>query len=121
MPHEESRTAPELTVVTLCGSMRFREHFDRLEAELSLAGHVVLAPAALDPSAEPDEEQRAWLGRVHLQKVAMADEVLVVDVGGHVGESTRREIAHARSLGIPVRFLEGDPGDAGRRDPGSLR
>ncbi len=51
MPHEESRTAPELTVVTLCGSMRFREHFDRLEAELSLAGHVVLAPAAECPLA----------------------------------------------------------------------
>ncbi len=120
MPHEESRAAPEPTVVTLCGSMRFREHFDRLEAELSLAGHVVLAPAALDPSAEPDGEQRTRLGRVHLRKVAMADEVVVVDVGGYVGESTRREIAHARSLGIPVRFLEGSD-DAGAVDPGHPR
>ena len=55
---------------------------------------------------EVTAEDRARLGRIHLQKVAMADEVLVVNVGGYVGESTRREIAHARSRGVPVSFLE---------------
>ena len=97
---------PELTVVTLCGSMRFGDELARLEAELSLAGHVVLAPVALDPTAEVTAEEVARLGRIHLQKVAMADEVLVVNVGGYVGESTRREIEHARSRGLAVRFLE---------------
>ncbi|MGZ6751403.1 MAG: hypothetical protein ACXVD5_12940 [Nocardioides sp.] len=79
--------------------------------ELTLAGHVVLAPAplsAVDPATEPSAEDRDRLGRVHLRKVAMADEVLVVNVGGYVGESTRREVAHARSLEITVRFLEPD-------------
>ena len=38
--------------------------------------------------------------------VGGADEVLVVNVGGYVGESTRREIEHARSRGIAVSFLE---------------
>jgi hypothetical protein len=96
----------ECTVVTLCGSMRFREDLERLAAELTLAGHVVLAPTALDPSTELTAEDRARLGRVHLQKVAMADEVHIVNVGGYVGESTRREIAHARSRGVRVSFLE---------------
>lgn len=97
------------TVITLCGSMRFHEEFARLDAELTLAGHVVLAPAALDPSKELSVDELTRLGRVHLAKVAMADEVLVVNVGGYVGESTRREIEHARSHGIPVRFLEPVP------------
>ena len=105
MPAEEPATA-ELTVVTLCGSMRFGEELERLETELTLAGHVVLAPVALAAGTDLTEEQRARLGRIHLQKVAMADEVLVVNVGGYVGESTRREIDHARSRGIAVRFLE---------------
>jgi hypothetical protein len=35
----------------------------------------------------------------------MADEVYIVDPGGYVGESTRREIAYANSLGKPVRYL----------------
>ena len=107
MPVEEPRSSRgDHTVITLCGSMRFRDELERLNAELTLAGHMVLAPAALPPSTELDAEERARLGRVHLQKVAMADEVIVVNVGDHVGESTRREIEHARSRGIRVSFLE---------------
>ena len=45
------------------------------------------------------------LGEVHFQKIRMADEVYIVDPGGYVGESTRREIAYAESLGKPVRYL----------------
>lgn len=45
------------------------------------------------------------LGGVHFQKIRMADEVFIVDPGGYVGESTRREIAYAESLGKPVRYL----------------
>ena len=86
--------------------MRFREEFERLDAELTLAGHMVLTPTALAPSTELNEEERARLGRIHLQKIAMADEILVVNVGGYVGESTRREIGHARSCGVAVSFLE---------------
>jgi hypothetical protein len=107
VPVEKPRTAPdEFTVITLCGSMRFREEFNRLDAELTLAGHVVLTPTALDPSRELTAEERARLGRVHLQKIAMSDEVLVVNVGGYLGDSTRREIEHARSRGLAVSFLE---------------
>lgn len=96
----------ELPVVTLCGSMRFRDEFARLDAELTLAGHVVLTPAALDPGTDLSAEDRARLGRIHLQKIAMSDEVLIVNVGGYVGEATRREIEFARSRGLTVRFLE---------------
>ena len=107
MPIGEPRTAPdEFTVITLCGSMRFREEFERLDAELTLAGHVVLTPTALDPSTEVNAEERALLGHIHLQKIAMSDEILIVNVGDYVGESTRREIEHARSRGVAVSYLE---------------
>ena len=86
--------------------MRFREEFERLAAELTLAGHVVLTPTALPSSRELTAEDRARLGRIHLQKVAMADEVVIVNVGDHIGESTRREIEHARSRGVSVSYLE---------------
>jgi hypothetical protein len=48
---------------------------------------------------------RRRLGKLHFQKIRMADEVYIVDPGGYVGESTRREIAYAESLGKPVRYL----------------
>lgn len=107
MPAEEPCRAPDdRPVIALCGSWRFRAELERLEAQLTLAGHVVLAPTAVDPSTPLDAQLRAELGRAHLRKVAAADEVLVVNVDGYVGESTRREIEHARSHRIPVRFLE---------------
>ena len=38
--------------------------------------------------------------------VELADEVLILNVGGYIGESTGHELAHARALGRRVRFLE---------------
>ena len=107
-------STPARGVVTLCGSMRFRAEFDRLDEELTLAGRVVLTPASVDPARVLGPAERAALDRSHLRKVAMSDEVLVVNVGGYVGESTRREIAHARACGVPVRFLEQPVDDADR-------
>lgn len=99
-------------VITLCGSMRHVAEMERLAAELTLAGHTVLAPTAVPAGTELTDDERARLGRAHLEKVALADEVLVVNVGGHLGDSTRREVEHARSCGVPVTYLEppADPG-----------
>ena len=46
---------------------------------------------------------------MHLAKIRLADEILVVDPGGYVGESTAREIAYAESLGKPVSYLSRSP------------
>lgn len=57
-----------------------------------------------DQTADSSDLKRR-LGRVHFQKIRMSDEVYIVDPDGYVGESTRREIAYAESLGKPVRYL----------------
>jgi hypothetical protein len=66
--------------------------------------------------ADGDESTagKQGLDQVHLRKIELADEVLVVNVGGYVGSSTLREIAHAVGLRKPVRFLFPDaiPDDA---------
>ena len=49
---------------------------------------------------------KEMLDKMHLQKIDMADEIFVINVGGYIGESTRREIAHAEQTGKPVRYLE---------------
>lgn len=91
-------------VVCLCGSARFADELRAAERALSLAGAVVLAPVLLAPGDELPAGQRAALGALHLRKIDLADRVLVVDPGGYVGESTRREIAYARAAGTPVSF-----------------
>ena len=49
---------------------------------------------------------KEMLDKMHFQKIDMADEIFVINVGGYIGESTRREIAHATDKGKKVNYLE---------------
>lgn len=102
----------EAKVITLCGSTRFEAEFAEVNQRLTMDGCVVIS---LGMFSLPDLPGYDWtadcsdlkgrLGALHFQKIRMADEVYVVDPGGYAGESTRREIAYAESLGKPVRYL----------------
>ena len=46
------------------------------------------------------------LDDMHLRKIDMADEIFVVNVGGYIGESTRREIAYAEKIEKKINYLE---------------
>ena len=102
----------EAKVITLCGSTKFEAEFAEVNQRLTMEGCVVIS---LGVFGLPDRPAYDWaadssdlkgrLGDLHLQKIRMADEVYIVDPGGYLGESTRREIAYAESLGKPVRYL----------------
>lgn len=53
------------------------------------------------------------LDELHLRKIDLADEVLILNPGRYLGESTRRELAYARRMGKRVRSLEPLPEDVG--------
>ncbi len=60
---------------------------------------------------EPDECEignvtKDVLDELHKRKIDMSDEILVLNVGGYIGNSTRSEIAHAEARRIPVSYLE---------------
>ena len=75
--------------------------------DLTFAGVIVLAPGeAGEMREEVTAEQKAVLDDLHLRKIDLADRVLVVNPGGYVGESTRREIAYARATGTPVTYTD---------------
>ena len=98
-------------VVCICGSTRFAAAMNEAAEQLTLAGKIVVRPEVVTYRAERDvqrvaPEVKAQLDELHLRKIDLADEVLVVNVGGYVGESTTREIAYARKKGKPVAFLE---------------
>jgi hypothetical protein len=99
-------------VITLCGSTTFEAQFAEVNQRLTMEGCVVISLGMFTLPELPDydwtsdrSDLKGRLARVHFQKIRMADEVYVVDPGGYVGESTRREIAYAESLGTPVRYL----------------
>jgi hypothetical protein len=97
------------TVVCLCGSGRFLDAFNAVEFTETLAGKIVLTigcnthDVARCASLAP---AKPMLDELHLRKIDLADEVLILNVGGYIGESTSRELAYARQAGKTIRFLE---------------
>ena len=101
-------------IVCLCGSTRFMDAFFEMGWKETLAGKIVLSVGVCQHAdadgahgAEvlgPDTVQR--LDDLHFRKIALADEVVVLNVGGYIGESTGNELAYALALGKPVRTLE---------------
>lgn len=91
-------------IVCICGSMRFEDDMHAYARDESLRGHIVVMPhvnTKLWRSGEVEKVKTA-LDELHRAKIRMAAEVLVV--GDYIGDSTRSEIAYARSLGKVVRF-----------------
>ncbi len=101
----DERSAPDRPeIVCICGSIRFADEMRAATRELTLAGAIVVAPA--EAEGVLTDEQKAALGALHLRKIDLADRILVVNPGGYVGESARREIAYARAAGKPVSFTD---------------
>lgn len=96
-------------VVCLCGSTRFKPAFERYARKLTFDGAIILMPNVWlhwDGFGEsmPDPV-KARLDELHKDKIAMSDRVVVVNPNGYVGQSTRAEIAFARTRSLPVEFL----------------
>lgn len=96
-------------VVTLCGSTKFKEQYIETQKRLTLDGNIVISVGLFGHSGDDEvwtEGTKAMLDDMHLRKIDMADEIMVINVGGYIGESTRKEIAYAESKGITVRYLK---------------
>lgn len=104
LDHRGMRERPE--IVCICGSSRFFEAMRQATRDLTLAGIIVLAPGEMDGPVS--EANKRTLDALHLRKIDLADRVVVVNPGGYVGESTRREISYAVAAGKPVSFTERD-------------
>ena len=98
-------------IVCLCGSTRFPGAWEAAARRETLAGRIVLSVGMFGHQEGLDMAGpvKAGLDGLHKRKIDLADEVLVLNVGGYVGDSTRSEIAYAKRLGKPVRYLEPPP------------
>jgi hypothetical protein len=96
-------------VITLCGSTRFKEDFERVNRELTLAGNIVISVGAFGHSGDVfTEEQKVMLDDIHKRKIDMADAIYVINKGGYIGSSTRSEIQYAREHGKQIILMEDD-------------
>lgn len=107
-------------IVCLCGSTRFYHQFQKSNFEETMKGNIVLSVgffANADPKdflmkSEHGEdigitpEQKEMLDELHKRKIDLADEILVLNVGGYIGKSTASEINYAKIKAKKIRYLE---------------
>jgi hypothetical protein len=102
-------------IVCLCGSTKFKDAFTEAQLSETMAGRIVLTIGCNMKSdqeifghLEPKELRliKARLDVLHFAKIDISDEILILNVGGYVGESTEREIEYAKMRGKHIRYLE---------------
>lgn len=96
-------------VVTLCGSTKFKDAFIETQKRLTLAGYIVISVGLFGHSGDNEvwsEGTKEMLDDMHLRKIDMAEEIFVINVGGYIGESTKKEIEYAKAQGKKISYLE---------------
>lgn len=121
--HAPAAAGDRPPVTVLCGSTRYPEAYRRAMLLLTLAGHIVVSIGCnlrtdTDPELHPGDDDtrqliKQRLDELHLRKIDLADRVYVLNVGGYIGYSTRREIEYATASGKPIEYLEPTGGGTG--------
>ncbi len=95
-------------IVCLCGSTKFKTAFETANKEETAKGNIVLTVAMFGhlEGLDMDSQMKKTFDEVHFDKILLSDEVLVLNVNGYIGESTRNEIDFANKNGKTIRYLE---------------
>ena len=106
-------------VVTLCGSTRFKDEFEKANKNLTLRGNVVISVGLFGHSGDDEvwegmsedavTDTKRMLDDMHKQKIDMADRIYVINPGGYIGKSTWSEICYAYMIDKPIDALEDIP------------
>lgn len=91
-------------IVMIIGSCRFLEDMKKEAWELTRKGYIVLTPE--EKPEESEDIDIEILEANGLYKIDMADEVLLFNKDGYVGESTAKEIKYCFENNKPMRIYE---------------
>lgn len=103
-----STTNSKYNIITLCGSIKFRDEFIKVQEKLTLNGNIVFTPNFFSniKKEDIDEKTKKMLDEMHKQKIDISDEIYVINFGGYIGESTKSEIEYAKVKGKKISYLE---------------
>ncbi len=95
-------------VITLCGSIKFKDEFLSVQKKLSLAGNIVISVGLFEFNEDDvfNNELIEMLKDMHKRKIDMSDEIFVINKNGYIGSSTKSEIEYAKARGKKINYLE---------------
>lgn len=97
-----------MKVITLCGSTKFKKEFEEINKKLTLEGNVVLSLGIFSHTdgEQLSDEQIKMLKDIHKQKIAMSDEIFVINKNSYIGNGLKEEIEYAKQLNKGISYLE---------------
>lgn len=96
-----------MKIITVCGSLRFYKEMMEITEKMELQGNCMLVPIYNPARPNKDdfiEEDALMLDKMHKERIKLADAILVVNVDGHIGNSTKSEIEFAKSLNKEILY-----------------
>jgi len=94
-------------IITLCGSTKFKADFEKVMAEETLNGNIVISVGLFGHiiGLDMNSATKRMLDKLHFEKINMSDEIFVINPGGYIGLSTCDEIHYAKAMGKNIRYL----------------
>ena len=95
-----------MKIITLCGSYKFKDEMAEVAEIMTLAGNCVLTQNELTRDSKDDysEAEARMIDMMHKEKIKLSDAIVVVNVGGYVGNSTQSEITFAKKLNKEIMY-----------------
>lgn len=93
-----------MKIITMCGSMKFLDKIMEISEKMELEGNCVLTPICHSDISTYTSDEILMLGKMHKEKIKISDAILVVDVDGYIGKTTKKEIEFAKSLGKEIIY-----------------
>lgn len=94
-------------IITICGSLKYTNELMKQTERLTLEGYNVISVIyeTKDRNSYTEEEIKLFT-ELHYKKIDLADAIFVVNINGHVGEGTKKDIEYATKLGKEIMYLE---------------
>lgn len=96
-----------MKVITVCGSLKFKEIMQEEAEKLALNGYCVLTP--IFPFNKDLKVKKKYLDsfkKAHFKRIELSDAIYVVNKDSYIGDSTKLEIDYATKLNKEIMYYE---------------
>ena len=95
-----------MKIITVCGSLKFKKEMMEITEKMDLEGNCMLSvvyPTRKDKNDYTEKEFMTF-DKMHKERIKISDAILVVNVGGYIGNGTMCEIEYAKSLNKEIIY-----------------
>lgn len=81
-----------MKIITVCGSLKFKNEIMKITEKMELQGNCMISPiypTNIDKDAYSDKEILI-LDNMQKEKIKLSDAILVVNINGYIGSSTKK-------------------------------